>query len=89
MYALEKWEALCRPKERRGIGFRDIRSFNKTLLAKQVRRMINNPTSLVAKVFKATYFRGGDIMMAEVSSAASFLWRSLAWSRSLLEKGTY
>lgn len=53
------------------MGFRDIRSFNKALLAKQVWRMITNPHTLVARVFKARYFRDGELLMAGTNSKSS------------------
>lgn len=83
-----KWSALCKPKERGGMGFRDIRSFNRALLAKQIWRMEANPQSLVSSVFKASYFKHGDLRTARVTSNASFIWISLAWSRDLIEQGS-
>ncbi|XP_057793075.1 uncharacterized protein LOC131009681 [Salvia miltiorrhiza] len=35
----------------------------------------------------ARYFREGDIMNAEVRPNTSYIWRSLAWSRDLIERG--
>ncbi|KAL6550448.1 hypothetical protein OROMI_020936 [Orobanche minor] len=69
------------------MGFRDIRSFNKALLAKQLWRMLTNPSSLVARVFVARYSRSGDFLSAPVPANASFIWRSLVWSRDLVSSG--
>lgn len=51
-------EKLCIPKNKRGMGFRDLRAFNLALLAKQGWRIQQNPHSLVHKVFKVKYFTG-------------------------------
>lgn len=82
-----RWASLCQPKDRGGMGFRDIRSFNRALLAKHVWRLITNPDALVARVFKGRYFRNGELMEAGINSNASFIWRSLVWSRDLVARG--
>lgn len=46
--------------------------------------MIEDPTSLVAQVFKSRYFKHVDIMDAELGSNPSYIWRSLYWSITLL-----
>lgn len=41
------------PKAKGGLGFRDIESLNKAMLAKQCWRTLNNPFQMVAKIMKA------------------------------------
>ncbi|XP_073064092.1 uncharacterized protein [Primulina eburnea] len=62
-------------------------AFNKTLVAKQVWRVVQNPDSLMARILKARYFKHSDIMEAGLGSNPSFVWRSLLWGRALLSKG--
>ncbi|CAL1383925.1 unnamed protein product [Linum trigynum] len=51
----KKWEKLCRPKEDGGMGFRDLKIFNKAMLTKQLWNIHVRPTSLVARLLKAKY----------------------------------
>lgn len=53
-------------------GVQTYESFNKTLLAKQLWRIISNPNSLVARVLKARYFKHQDIMKASLGSNPSY-----------------
>ncbi|XP_075478858.1 uncharacterized protein LOC142519715 [Primulina tabacum] len=80
------WQTLCVPKCMGGLGFRQLESFNKALLAKQLWRIVGAPESVVARVLKARYFKHQDIMQASLGSNPSFIWRSLLWSRPLLQE---
>ncbi|KAL5571472.1 hypothetical protein UlMin_021069 [Ulmus minor] len=61
-----KWEVLCQPKEKGGLGFQNLEGFNKALLAKQGWRLIRYPDSLVGKVLKACYFPNCSFLEAKV-----------------------
>ncbi|XP_073042054.1 uncharacterized protein [Primulina eburnea] len=82
-----RWRNMCRPKQFGGMGFRSLLAFNRALLAKQVWRIINYPSSLMAQVLKARYFKYDDIMTAQLGSKPSYVWRSILWSRDLIQKG--
>ncbi|KAK2633819.1 hypothetical protein Ddye_028611 [Dipteronia dyeriana] len=81
------WSRLCEAKEKGGLGFRDLEIFNKTLLANQCWRLINNGNSLAASVLKACYFPNKHFVDAEVKSTASFIWKSLIWGKEIIVVG--
>lgn len=81
------WEKLCLPKERGGLGFRDLHAFNLALLAKQAWRITEKPDSLITQLFKARYFPQTSFWDATESQFASFSWRNILVSRELLLKG--
>uniref|UniRef100_A0A803N1L4 Reverse transcriptase zinc-binding domain-containing protein n=1 Tax=Chenopodium quinoa TaxID=63459 RepID=A0A803N1L4_CHEQI len=78
MYVLKKFG---------GLGFRNMRNFNKALLAKQAWRILTNEDSLMSKVLKGKYFPKTYFMEAKASQNGSFTWRSILSSREVLEKG--
>lgn len=67
----KKWKEICISKEKGILGFRSLSSFNKALLAKQGWRIINSPESLMARIFKARYFKEKDFLEAGIPSDAS------------------
>ncbi|KAL2933269.1 hypothetical protein RDABS01_016388 [Bienertia sinuspersici] len=81
------WDKLCIPKAMGGMGFRDLKTFNLALLAKQVWRLMNGTDSLTGSILKARYFKNDDILDARRGHDPSFTWRSLWGSKSLLQEG--
>jgi hypothetical protein len=60
-------------KQYGGLGFRDLKSFNNALLAKQWWRILHNPYSLSAKILKAKYFHYGSILDAPLRRRPSYI----------------
>ncbi|KAL5556024.1 hypothetical protein UlMin_038260 [Ulmus minor] len=81
------WEKLCSHKADGGMGFRDLRLFNKAILAKQAWRIHSQPTSLVARVLQGFYFHKSSFLQVKVNSSSSFIWRSILWGRELYKQG--
>ena len=48
---------------------------------------MENPTSLVGKVFKAKYFPNSFLLEAGIGNNTSYVWRSILRGRKLLMKG--
>ncbi|XP_030478036.1 uncharacterized mitochondrial protein AtMg00310-like [Cannabis sativa] len=83
-----KWHKLCKPKEKGGMGFKNLEKFNQSLLAKQGWKILHNPHSMLARVLKACYFTNSSFLEAKIGGVGSFVWRSILWGRKIIEKGT-
>ncbi|CAL1408755.1 unnamed protein product [Linum trigynum] len=81
------WRDLCRSKHEGGLGFRRFEHFNQALLAKIGRRIIMEPSSLLAQVYKGKYFPSGHFLSAKARSRPSWGWQSILYGRDLLEMG--
>ena len=82
------WKKMCKSKLYGGMGFRNLQAFNLALLAKQGWRILTNPTSLVARVYKAKYFPFEDVLNSRMGSNPSYAWRSIYKSLRVLKEGT-
>lgn len=78
---------MCAPKERGGLGFRDLHAFNLALLAKQGWRVLENPESLISRMYKARYFPNSTFWDAPVPVMPSFSWRSILAAKDMLRRG--
>lgn len=81
------WEKMCRLKADGRVGFRALKAFNISLLAKQGWPLQTFPNSLFHRVFKAKYFPGHDFINASLRSAPSFAWRSLLSGQQVVKVG--
>ena len=57
---------VCTPNEKGDLGFRDLKTFNLALLAKQGWRLQTNTSSLVYRVLKEMYFPNSDFLGAKL-----------------------
>ncbi|VFQ89687.1 unnamed protein product [Cuscuta campestris] len=79
------WRRLTTPKKFGGLGFKDIHAFNIAMLGKQGWRLLTNPDSLAAKIFRARYFPKTSFLEAKIGPNPSFVWRSMLEAQSLIK----
>jgi hypothetical protein len=82
------WDKLSMHKNNGGMGFKSLPAFNLAMLGKQGWRVMTNPNSLIARIFKARYFPRCDFLEAKVGHIPSFVWRSLCNSKFILRDGS-
>lgn len=82
------WKKLCEVKENGGLGFKDLRQFNVSMLAKQGWRLLNNVNPLVTSIMKARYYPNTDFLNAKLGANPSFMWRSIMASQDDVRQGS-
>lgn len=83
-----RWEQLCKPKDFGGIGFKQLHTFNISMLGKQVWKLITKPESFVAKLLKARYYPRTSVNEAKLGHNPSFVWRSILAAKDVVVSGS-
>ncbi|CAA7016816.1 unnamed protein product [Microthlaspi erraticum] len=78
---------MSKPKANGGIAFKDIETFNKALLGKQLWRMLKQLEALVSRVFRAMYFCKTNPLEAKLGSRLSYAWKSIQAAQNLMKQG--
>ena len=70
------------------MGFRNIKKFNKALLAKQYWRLLNNSNTLAYKVFQHRFFPDGNILNLNDRAKGSYAWNSIKRVKHIKDMGS-
>lgn len=80
-------ERLFKPKKERGIGFKNLVTFNKAMMAKSCWRILTWTHSLAVRILKCKYFPNNSFLNVDKKCWVSYLWSSICWGRELLVNG--
>ncbi|XP_042962497.1 uncharacterized protein LOC122296769 [Carya illinoinensis] len=81
------WRKMCKSKLHGGMGFKDLRTFNLALLAKQSWRILKEESLLLHQLYKARYFHSTSFKEAKLGANPSFVWRGIWEAKHYLLKG--
>ncbi|XP_028087672.1 uncharacterized protein LOC114288363 [Camellia sinensis] len=82
------WKSMCSLKFHGGMGFRDFSALNQVMLTKQGWRLLSNPQSYWARLYKGLYFSHSTFLTVSQEARGSWAWHCLLNGRDLLHKGT-
>lgn len=80
------WKKLTLPKGKGGLGFRDIKEFNDSLLAKLSWRILNRPESLISRVLLGRYCYNSLFLECESKGNMSHGWKGILAGKEVLKK---
>jgi len=69
------------------MSFKSIATSNCAMLGKQGWRIMTNPDSLIARIYKARYYPNCNFFEASLGHKQSFVWRSICNSKFILRAG--
>jgi hypothetical protein len=69
------------------MDFRDLHTFNTTVLAKQCWRLMEEPDLLCARVLGAKYYPHGNLLKAKLKSGSAFTWQSILQRMQACNRG--
>ncbi|KAG2667144.1 hypothetical protein I3760_15G097700 [Carya illinoinensis] len=81
------WRKMCKSKLHGGMCFKDLRTFNLALLAKQSWRILKEESLLLHQLYKARYFHSTSFKEAKLGANPSFVWRGIWEAKHYLLKG--
>ncbi|CAK8571882.1 unnamed protein product [Lathyrus sativus] len=82
-----RWEKLACSIKECGLGFRDFKAFNMSVVAKQGWNLMSKPHALVARIFKAGYFFRSSFLDANLGFNPSFMWKVVWKAKEVLSLG--
>jgi len=69
------------------MSFHHLYGFNLDILENQCLDLSINHDTIIARIFKATYYPTWDFFVAKLGHSLSFIWRSIHTSQVVVQRG--
>ncbi|XP_026414361.1 uncharacterized protein LOC113310013 [Papaver somniferum] len=80
------WKSICIPKSQGGLGLRNPKKFNVSMLTRLTWRVISNPNALWVKVLKSKYFKNTNPLLKSRRTTISWIWSSIRTGMEILRE---
>ena len=84
---LVNWETVTKPTRLGGLGIRQSRQANVSLLGKHVWKMLSDHNSLSVQVLKAKYLKDEPVILTPTKRNCSYLWCGILKAASVIKGG--
>ncbi|XP_026433883.1 uncharacterized protein LOC113331389 [Papaver somniferum] len=83
----KSWSKINKPKRNGGLGLKDLKVVNHTLLAKLAWRLIHEKEAMWYKVLEARYFKGKDLLLDNTAKKrSSWIWLNIQTGLEIIKK---
>lgn len=76
-FHFRSWDDICKPKNKGGLGIRDVYKINQSLLIHSAWNIADNKNPFLTKVLKAKYFPNYSFWTASNTASKSIFWSSI------------
>lgn len=81
------WNVLTKSRRMGGLGLREARNMNTSLLGKLIWSMTNQPEKIWAQLLKARYLTSMSLFHATLGSNSPYIWRGVVKAINILKDG--
>lgn len=86
--AMKSWKAICKPKERRGLGFKRFSYINAALMSKLEWKVATNEDNMWVKMLQAKYIKGTSFFACKPKAMDSMVWKGILSTKEVLRLGS-
>jgi hypothetical protein len=84
--ALISWDKICKPKDEGGIGVRDLKKMNQTLILKLVWQIASQDDKVWIGIMRAKYFSSGSLWETHDQTPSSALWKAIQSTKHMIKE---
>nr|KYP54574.1 Putative ribonuclease H protein At1g65750 family [Cajanus cajan] len=88
-WSLVGWNTVTRPKEFGGLGIRESRQVNISLIGKLIWDLLHSPQKPWVKILQAKYLHGASVLQAKKGNGASQVWNSIVKASPICDKASF